>query len=233
MKNRKILIVEDELIIAENLRYILNEYGYHFVDVAGSANEAKQLFSKKLYDLVLMDINLEDNSGIDGIDLIQILIKKYSFIYIYITANADIKTIEKAKTTQPSGYIVKPFNNATIHANVEIALNTIQDDIYFTYTKTGMQHKILVSDIMYVEADGAYTNIYSINKEAHFIRKSIAEFLEIHPTYFIRIHKSVLINKNNIQGYTSQSVKVNDEKLPLGRAYKQNFLENIKDLSFS
>ena len=233
MKNKKILIVEDELIIAENLRFILNEYGYSSVDVSSNVDETKQLFTKNNYDLVLMDINLGDTSEMDGIDLIKCLNQKYTFIYIYITANADSKTIEKAKTTEPSSYIVKPFINSTIHANVEIALNSLSENIYFTYTKIGMQHKILLSEIMYVEADGSYINIFTSNNEEHLARRSIADFLDLYPNEFIRIHKSVLINKNNIQGYSSLAVKVNDKKLPLGRAYKQKFLDQIKDLSFS
>ena len=233
MKNKKILIVEDELIIAENLRFILNEYGYSSVDVSSNVDETKQLFTKNNYDLVLMDINLGDTSEMDGIDLIKCLNKKHTFIYIYITANADSKTIEKAKTTEPSSYIVKPFINSTIHANVEIALNSLSENIYFTYTKIGMQHKILLSEIMYVEADGSYINIFTSNNEEHLARRSIADFLDLYTNEFIRIHKSVLINKNNIQGYSSLAVKVNDKKLPLGRAYKQKFLDQIKDLSFS
>lgn len=233
MKNKKILIVEDELIIAENLRFILNEYGYSSVDVSGNVDETKQLFAKNNYDLVLMDINLGDTSEMDGIDLIKCLNQKHTFIYIYITANADSKTIEKAKTTEPSSYIVKPFINSTIHANVEIALNSLSENIYFTYTKIGMQHKILLSEIMYVEADGSYINIFTSNNEEHLARRSIADFLDLYTNEFIRIHKSVLINKNNIQGYSSLAVKVNDKKLPLGRAYKQKFLDQIKDLSFS
>ncbi|WP_188467054.1 LytTR family transcriptional regulator DNA-binding domain-containing protein [Bizionia arctica] len=76
-------------------------------------------------------------------------------------------------------------------------------------------------------------NIFTSNNEEHLARRSISEFLDLYPTEFIRIHKSVLINKNSIQSYSSLSVKVNSKKLPLGRAYKQNFLDQIKDLSFS
>ncbi|WP_034057762.1 response regulator transcription factor [Lacinutrix jangbogonensis] len=232
MKNKEILIVEDELIIAENLRFILNKYGYNCVDVAGDVEEAKQLFTIKTYDLVLMDINLGGNSALDGIDLIKHLLQKYDFIYIYITANADEKTIEKAKTTQPSSYIVKPFITTTIYANVAMALNSINDKACFTYTNKGMQDHILLSKIKYVEADGNYINIYPFSEKIHFVRKSLAEFLELYTTIFIRIHKSVIINKHTIQGYNSQYVRVNNKNLPLGRTYKENFLEQIKDVTF-
>ena len=232
MKNIKILIVEDELIIAENLRYILNQYDYDFVDVAMDAPEAKQFFKKNNYDLVLMDINLGSQSTIDGIDLIKWLTQKYTFSFIYVTANADNKTIHKAKETEPAGYIVKPFINTSIYANVELALNKLKKEEFFTFANKGMQQQILLSDIAYIQADGSYININTSTKEQHFIRKSLSDINNLYPTTFIRIHKSILINKNYIQAYTSQSVKINDKKLSLGRTYKNLFLEQTKGISF-
>lgn len=233
MKNRKILIVEDEQIIAENLRFILHEYDYNFVDVAIDATEAQNLFEKTAYDLVLMDINLGNYSSMNGIDLIKWLSEKYSFVFMYVTANADMKTVENAKTTKPAGYIVKPFMNASIYANVEIALNTLKEEVFFSHVDKGMQQQISISKINYIKADGAYIHIYMLEDGKHFARKSLSEFNKLYPNDFIRIHKSILINKNYIQGYTSQFVKINDIKLPLGRTHKKSFLDQIKKAEFS
>lgn len=232
MKNKKILIVEDEQIIAENLRLILNEYGYNFIDVAVDDSEAKQLFQNTLYDLVLMDINLGENKTIDGIDLIKQLKTKYSFLFMYVTANADRMTVEKAKNTNPTGYIVKPFNNASIYANVEIALNSIKKEVFFTHIQKGMQQKIALSKITYIHADGAYINVFTLDERKYFIRKSLIDFNQTYPNDFIRIHKSILVNKKHIQAYTSQKVRVNNCFLPIGRTYKINFINKIKGLSF-
>jgi len=233
MKNKKILIVEDEQIIAENLRFILNEYGYDFVDVAMGVPETKQFFEITTYDLVLMDINLGNESTIDGIDLIKWLTQKYTFSFLYVTANADEKTVHKAKGTEPAGYIVKPFINTSIYANVALALNKLKKEEFFTFTNKGMQQQILLSEIAYIQADGSYATIYTSENEQHFVRRSLTEISKLYPIIFIRIHKSVLINKNYIQAYTSQSVKVIDRKLPLGRTYKQPFLQQTKAISFS
>ncbi len=228
MIDTKILIVEDEQIIAENLRFILNEYGYSFVDVAMDKDEAIHLFEKNNYDLVLMDVNLGMASSSDGIDLIKELKKKYSFIFIYVTANADTNTVEKAKETNPAGYIVKPFVNSSIYANVEIALNTFKKEEYFTYIHKGMQQQILLSNVTYIKADGSYIHIYMDDKSKHFVRKSIAEFGEAHQNNFIRIHKSLLVNLDHVQAYTSRVVQIDEEKLSLGRTYKKNFLLAMK-----
>ncbi|MCG8882227.1 response regulator [Tenacibaculum finnmarkense] len=223
MTDKKILIVEDEQIIAENLRYILNEYGYQYVDVAIDAIETFELFKKNSYDLVLMDINLGDLSTLDGIDLVKQLSEKYTFIFMYVTANADKKTVEKAKSTNPSGYIVKPFNNEAIYANVAIALNTLKEELFFLHIEKGMQLKIPLSTITYIKADGAYIHIHCCNEKKYFARKSLSNFDKLHPNFFIRTHKSYLINPFYIKTYTSQTIKIKNQTLPLGRAYKLNF----------
>ncbi len=233
MKEGKILIVEDEQIIAENLRLILNEYGYNNVDVAIDDQETIDLFNQTPYDLVLMDINLGDFSSVDGIDLIKQLSKTYNFVFMYVTANADEKTIDKAKETTPLGYIIKPFINTSIYANVEMALNRIKKEEIFTYSNQGMQYQILLSDIMYLEADGAYIIIYTSDNQSHFVRKSLSEFTELYTLPFIRIHKSYIVHKSHVQAHSSQFVKVNDMKLPLGRAYKTSFLQKVKSTPFA
>ncbi|AUC83204.1 response regulator transcription factor [Lacinutrix sp. Bg11-31] len=232
MKNKKILIVEDEQIIAENLRLILNEYGYNFVDVAMDVEETEAFFKNTSYDLVLMDINLGETSIIDGIDLIKILLQEHSFVYIYVTANADKKTIDKAKKTSPVGYIIKPFIKTSIYANVEMALSTLNKQQVFNHSYKGRKQQILISDIAYIAADGAYIKIITLDNKTHFSRKSLLDFYDEFPEMFIRVHKSNLINKHHLQSYSSQIVKVNNEDIPLGRMYKQNFLDQIKDLSF-
>jgi len=233
MKDCKILIVEDEQIIAENLRFVLNEYGYQFVDVAIDSDEAQELFQQEHYDLVLMDINLGEYSDIDGIDLIKILSKTYSFSYLYVTANADERTVEKAKGTEPCGYIVKPFVNASIYANVEMALNNFKEKQTFVYNHNGIQKQMMLSEILYLKADGAYTTIFTVDSKTQFVRKMLSEFIDMYPEILIRIHKSIVVNKTYIQGYTSLIVSIDGQKLPLGRSYKTAFVNRVKSLSFS
>jgi DNA-binding LytR/AlgR family response regulator len=232
MKNSKILIVEDQQIIAEYLRVILIEHGYNFVDIAIDDVEAQDLFAKTCYQLVLMDINLGYNSTMDGIDLIKILSQKHTFSFLYITANADKKTVEKAKSTNPIGYVVKPFVQTSIYANVEMALSSLKEETCFTFLNKGMQQQILLSKITYIKADGSYIKIHSLLDESYLVRKTLTEFEELYANEFIRIHKSLLINTSYIESYNSTTVFVNGVRLPLGRAYKSSFLEKIKDLSF-
>ncbi len=230
MKTEKILIVENEQIVAENLRLILNEKGYINVDLAIDIEETKHFFQKKQYNLVLMDINLNDPSGMDGIDLVKELATTYTFAHIYVTANSEEKTILKAKETYPSSYLIKPFMNSEVFANVLMVLNSLKkDEAYFTVNgHNNMQQQIPLSQIVYIKAEGSYIQIFTASKTKHLARKSLSEFMELFPTYFIRIHKSILINRNYVQAYSSQVVKIYNEKLPLGRKYKEAFLSEIK-----
>lgn len=227
MKNIAILIVEDEQIIAENLRFILNDYGYSNVDIAIDASDAEALFKTNNYKLVLMDINLGKDSIVDGVDLIKLLLKNYDFRFIYVTANTDDKTIQKAKVTNPAGYVLKPFINTSIYVNVEMAINHILENDFYVHPDKGLKYKIPLKEITYIKSDGAYINIHTEYDE-FFARKSISEFNDQFPEYFIRIHKSTLVNKIYIDGYTSKHVIIKNTTLPIGRNYKNSFLESFK-----
>lgn len=231
MKNKKILIVEDEQIIAENLRFILNEYGYRNVAIAGDIEEALSLFQETAYHLVLMDINLGDKNN-DGVDLISQLKELQSaFHFIYVTANADEKTVKKAAATNPSGYIVKPFVKESVYANVEMALSIVkEDENIFVFTDRGMKKQVAVSQIQYVMADGSYINVHLVSGEVLVVRQSIANFDDENKEDFIRIHRSIAVNKKHITAYSSTEVKVGEKKLTLGRVYKNKFMAICKSL---
>jgi len=234
MKNKNILIVEDEQIIAENLRLILLNFGYKRVSVAIDSDEAIDLFRKTSFHLVLMDINLGELSKLDGIELIKYLSKSYDFKYLYVSANADAKTVSRAKETSPCGYIVKPFVNPAIYANVEMALSQIDEDqISYTYSLKGVPHKIYLNNICYVESDGSYINIITSDRKKINIRKSLNEFKTLFPNKLIRIHKSTLVNTDKINGYKSGYVELEQCKLSVGRAYKSDlaiFISNLKSI---
>ncbi|MDI9635886.1 ATP-binding protein [Oscillatoria amoena NRMC-F 0135] len=121
MKKTKILIVEDETIIAMDIRSSLESMGYHVVGIATTGESAIQKVKDSQPDLVLMDINIRGE--IDGIQTAeQIKIERQTPI-IYLTAHTDIATLTRAKATEPFGYIVKPFEEQDLYTTVEIALS--------------------------------------------------------------------------------------------------------------
>ncbi|MDP8202579.1 MAG: response regulator [Candidatus Tenebribacter burtonii] len=116
----KILIVEDERMIAEDIKYILNHYNYEIVGIFKNGKDAIDSVSKKKPDIILMDIMLEGD--INGIDTGRIILKDHDIPIIFLTAFADTETVESAKNVTPYGYILKPFEQAELYAAIEIAL---------------------------------------------------------------------------------------------------------------
>jgi CheY-like chemotaxis protein len=116
----KILVVEDEVLVAEDLKEILREFGYEVPGIAETGEGAITLAGETRPDLILMDINL--SGAMDGITAGGEIRSRWGIPIIYVTAFANQAFIERAKKTIPSGYILKPFNERQIQITVEIAL---------------------------------------------------------------------------------------------------------------
>jgi two-component system response regulator HydG len=115
----KILIVEDQFIEANNIRLILKEAGYAVLPLAASVPQALNVLQQEPADLVLLDILLEGERS--GIDLAKIL-KSRGLPFVYLSANSDKSTLEKAKATEPYGYLVKPLRKKDVLIMLEVAL---------------------------------------------------------------------------------------------------------------
>ena len=126
MKKAKILIVEDNSVVAEDIRIRLVRMGYRHVATAKNYEKAIQAAESQRPDLALMDIKLGD--GKNGIDMADLFRRKYQIPVVYLTAFADDDTIARAKETEPYGYIVKPFDDKELHSAVEIALHKQKAD---------------------------------------------------------------------------------------------------------
>lgn len=117
----QILIVEDDSLVAHDLKEILEEEGYE-ASIALRPGKALEILELSVPDLVILDINLENQ--VSGIDLAEHIQSRYPGLpYIFLTANSDKNTIEKVKTTFPAGFVAKPFHKAQILSSVAIALS--------------------------------------------------------------------------------------------------------------
>ncbi|WP_346317764.1 sigma 54-interacting response regulator [Chitinophaga sp. YIM B06452] len=116
--NKKILIVEDEFIVANDLRLILVPAGYQVVGIAASAEEADEYLQSNRPDIVILDIRLEGD--ISGIEFARKL-KAENIAFIYLSANSNQKVLEEARTTEPYGFLVKPFRERDLLVMLDIA----------------------------------------------------------------------------------------------------------------
>lgn len=140
MKNQKILIVDDEGLTALNVKALLKKWGYKESKVALSSNAALKYMTKYDFDLVLMDINLKENT--DGIEVANKLKKDFDIPLVYLTAHSDDNTLNRAKLTNPYGYIVKPFTNQELKITIETALNRHRLEIELKESKKNLEEKV-------------------------------------------------------------------------------------------
>lgn len=120
MSEAKILVVEDERIVAEDIKEGLQSMGYTVTSVVRSGKMAIKMVEDNRPDLVLMDIVLKDK--MDGIETAKQIRARYNIPVVYLTAYSDEKILERAKTTEPFGYIIKPFREKELQVNIEMAL---------------------------------------------------------------------------------------------------------------
>src|SRR6186713_223258 len=120
MDTVRMLVVEDERIVSMDLQRRLKAMGYEIAGSAVSGEEAIEKAEKLRPDMVLMDIMLDGE--MDGTQAAEIIRDRFSIPVIYLTAYADTATLERAKITEPFGYILKPFEERELHGHIEIAL---------------------------------------------------------------------------------------------------------------
>lgn len=120
MSDIRILIVEDEPLIAEDIACLLEKHDFVVSAIVYTKEDAINELNNNIPDMVLLDINL--NGKIEGIDIAEEVNNHYNIPFIFITSYSDKQTLDRAKHTEPSGFVVKPFNEATLYSTLEIGL---------------------------------------------------------------------------------------------------------------
>jgi DNA-binding LytR/AlgR family response regulator len=227
----RILIVEDELIIAEDIRNMLTKMGYEVVGNAMDFDEAIHILDSEKPDLILLDVNL--NGGKDGIDLAEEINRSYKIPFIYSTSYADAVTLGRVKKTNPVNYIVKPFKKEQLFTAIEMALHKlaaepqpknpetdaliIKDALFikdkFKYTKLN------INDILWIKSDGNYLEIKTTHKE-ELIRATLSNFIErLNSEVFFKTHKSYIVNLDYLTKIEPQSLTIVNTKIPISKNY--------------
>lgn len=166
MSVKSILVVEDEVLVARDIQSRLSRMGY---DVVGIASKGREAISKALElrpNLILMDINLRDE--IDGVEAAAEIRRQYRVPIIFCTAYSNEETLERAKITEPYGYVLKPFDNRELEINIEIALYKHKTELDLAVTRQRLDATLTnVSDgVIAADSDG---RIYLLNPMAEKI----------------------------------------------------------------
>ncbi len=140
----KIIIIEDEALIAAELKSTLDLLGHKVVGHSMNGDKALDLFAQVEADLILLDINIKGT--LSGIDLAKIIRKKYNVPFVYLTSFSDKTTLDLVKDTLPYGYIVKPFSENDLKVNIELALfKHSMENAKISYTKESLESKLCVT----------------------------------------------------------------------------------------
>lgn len=242
-KRVSILLVEDELIIADYMQDCLKQFGYDVIDICINYNEAVKILTTAVPDIVLLDITLKgEKNGIDLANYINVNIK---VPFVFITSHSDRATIDKAKQTLPYAYLIKPFNESDLYAAVETALMQfatkksapvekdedekpiiIKDGIFVK--QKGKFVKVQLDDLLWIEANDNYVTLYAGGQ--YVLKTTLKTLQEALPQHFWRIHRSYVINLHHIKSFDSEEITVGSKTLPIGRSYYNDLIEKMKIL---
>ncbi len=230
--NIKVYVVEDNAFNRASLEAILESNQFDLVGSTASAEQAWMDLKNLDASVVLIDINLAGEK--DGIWLAQRIKKELDLPIIYLTAFGDKETLEKVKSTNPEGYLMKPYNEPTLLATIDIALKrklqestSAQSDSSIYIKDSYLKIKLSTSQIDYVQSDGNYINIYAGDKK-HLVRGKLTDFLsELPETDFFQVHQRYVINKNKIDTIGNGYVFIRGNEIPVSRRFRADLNERL------
>ena len=211
-QNPKILIVEDEILIADYLVEVLEQEGFSTIRTANDVAAAVAQMNSFVPDILLMDININGKNS--GIDLVRS--KNHEAAVIFITGQSDLGLMGQAFATNPEAYLTKPIKKNDLVAAIRLLIHK-QQQRYITFKDGYQTVRLHVEDILFIKSDNNYIDIQLVDKK-YTIRQSLEGFLkEAHSDVLVRIHRSYVVNKDKISAKKSTTVVVGYFEIPFSR----------------
>lgn len=236
----RILIVEDDMIIAANVAMQLSKLGYDVLGITSRGEEALAQSKLNRPDLILMDINLKGK--LNGIETVKAIQQRSDIPVIYLTANSDEGTFAKARSTHPFAFISKPFNQIDLERTIALVqeqlqprksvetaeangLEVLNDRIFIRHN--GKMVKLLLDDILYIEADRNYCNI--LTNDTKYLLVSTLKTLEeeLLGTRLMRVHRSFMVNLSKLDVVAESHLEIKRKVIPISKSYKDGLLSRI------
>lgn len=253
MAKVKLLIVEDDVVIAQNLAFSLEELGYEVCAMVSSGEELLLEVHKHTPDLAILDVTLEGK--LDGIDTAAILAKSSQIPFIFMTALSDKETIDRAKKTSPHAYLVKPFDIRTLQSSIEVAIHnastrqlqpasissapseatTAENDNYLLHNALFVKvrnrlEKVTLEDIVWAEAQDIYCNIKT-PQHIYLVSQSLKNLEQRLPSKdFMRVHRSYIVRLTAIEAIEDNNVLIGGKQIPIGNTHKEALLKRLQIL---
>lgn len=228
MKPLKILIVEDELVTAADIQETLEKAGHRVVGTARNFREAIGVVKRDAPDLALIDIVLKGSEA-DGIATAKALLERQAMPIIFLTANSETSTVQRAAETHPAAYLLKPFRQTELAIQVELAYYNYRanqgrsvspqaSESLFLPVEQGKGHlKISKNDVMYLSAAGSYVEVY-LHRESKPLVFSmnlgyLSQFFMTH--HFYRLSRSLVVNLMYLERIEKNQLFLTGRETPL------------------
>lgn len=245
MSDVKIHIVEDDPLIAEEIRAVLEKAAYLVSSVTDNCPDTLQAVQTNPPDLIFMDIRISGEE--DGIETARKLKDIGNFPLIFLTNLHDKPTLQRAMAVEPANYLAKPFTphqllvsiqhallnfsenrQASIHTNA-VPVNDIISlpDVVFIKDKDGNFKKLNIADILYIEADRAYCTIHT--HQGEFVQTTSMAHIKDkmnHP-HLIQVSRSHVVNMNKIEGLKGNMILINRTEIKIGGQFREVFLQHL------
>ncbi|MFT6922236.1 MAG: DNA-binding LytR/AlgR family response regulator [Crocinitomicaceae bacterium] len=238
----KIVLLEDEIIVARDIKSRLGSMGYPDVETHDNGLEFLAYIDEFGADLCIIDINI--NGDINGIETVTRMQEKIHIPIIYLTAQGDKETFDQAKSTKPSAYLLKPYNQFELQTTIELAieqfedqieqkeedktLNVVADKVFIKHN--GRYDRIKVNDILYLEAFGNYTEINTLEKKYTItaqLGKLESSLLDSH---LFRCHRSFIVNLDKVDGFDDSCVFIEKKIIPISKGQRSEFMSRLRIL---
>lgn len=243
MQKITVAVVEDEIIIADSICAALEDLGYRVPEPCASYSEAVDLFRHWPPDLVIVDIHLAGEP--DGIKLGEHLTGA-GIPFIFLTANSDSLTVQRAKVMRPSAYLVKPFQRADLYAAIEVALHNALPPLVPAATRSASPAapsrrslfvkegaffcKVEFDEILYLSSDHVYVTLHTAARK-YLVRASMQQYLDrLEPFRFRRVHRSYAVNLDKIDRMGTEVLYIGAQEIPVSRAYRDTLLQELNIL---
>ncbi len=238
MENVRVLIVEDEVIIADNICDALEDFGYEVLEPAITYAEAIQAIETFRPDIAVLDIQLSGKKS--GIDLAETINEKFNMPFLFLTSNSDKITLEQAKRAEPYAYLIKPFSKDELYTSIEVAMynyskqkekavdqqNLIIKEALFIRQNKAFK-RLNFEEILYLKSDHVYIDIVMKDDRKYTVRGSLNDYISKMGMQFARCHRSFIVNLDHMDEIYQNYITVRGEEIPIGKKHREDLLARI------
>jgi DNA-binding LytR/AlgR family response regulator len=237
MAKVKVLVVEDEIITADDICFSLEELGYEVLEPANTYSEAVRTLEAELPDIAILDIRLTGKKS--GIDLADKINADFGIPFIFLSSSSDQLTVQEAKKVNPSAFLIKPFHKEELFSTIEVALHNftesqrdekeeniiIKNALFVKLEKKFI--RLNFDDILFLKSDHVYINLQTVQGEVYTIRGSLNKLEEQLGSPFFRTNRSFLVHLDHLVSINASTLQLGEHEVPVGKKQRETLLARL------